>query len=113
MNIDSGIRELRARGFVFQTVADEAGDLCVIVGTYGWPGCYDRLHIWAEDEAVAARMVAGQRSGPDDVVWSHEDDAVGAIEALLDLPRPDEHGAPHLARRAPDGLWLPPSAARV
>jgi hypothetical protein len=113
MNIEQGIRELRGRGFVFQTVSDESGDLCVLVGTYGWPDCYDRLHIWAEDEAVAARMVPSPRHGTDDVVWSYEDGALGAIHALLDLPAPDRPGAPRLARRAQDGLWLPPSAARV
>ncbi|HEU5470115.1 MAG TPA: hypothetical protein VFV67_05630 [Actinophytocola sp.] len=77
------------------------------MGTFGWPDCYDRLHIWGEDEAVAARMVPGQRHGADDVVWAYEDDAVGAIRALLDLPPPDERGAPRLARRAPASLWLP------
>jgi hypothetical protein len=113
MNIEQGIRALRGRGFVFQTVADGSGDLCVLVGTYGWPDCYDRLHIWAEDEAVAARMVSGVRPGVDDVAWSYEDGALGAIQALLDLPAPDRPGAPRLAKRAGDGLWLPPSAARV
>ncbi|HET9143083.1 hypothetical protein [Actinophytocola sp.] len=113
MNIEQGIKELRGRGFVFQTVSDESGDLCVLVGTYGWPDCYDRLHIWGEDDAVAARMVPGFRPGSDDVLWSFEDGALGVIQALLDLPAPDQHGAPRLARRAPDGLWLPPSVARA
>lgn len=112
MNVDDGIRALLARGFRFQTVQDDDGDLTVLVGSYGWPCCYDRLHIWAENEAIAARVVPSARRG-DDVVWSYQDGAVATIQALLELPDPDEPGAPHLVRRAPSSLWLPPSTTRV
>jgi hypothetical protein len=88
MDVDEGIRALCARGFLFHAVRDE-------------------------DEAIAARAVPSRRHGADDVVWTYEDGAVPTIQALLDLPDPDEPGAPHRARRAPSGLWLPPSAIRV
>jgi hypothetical protein len=107
MNVDDGLRALAARGFWFQTVRDDDGEITVLVGSYGWPDCYDRVHIWGEDQAIAARLVPNQRGGTDDVVWSYEDRAVPTIQALLDLPDPDQPGAPHLAKQAPEGLWLP------
>ncbi len=113
MNVDEGIRALCARGFLFHAIRDENGGVRVLVGAYGWPDCYDRLHIWGEDEAIAARAVPSGRHGAEDVVWTYEDGALGAIKALLELPAPDEPGAPRLARRAPDGLWLPRSVMRV
>ena len=85
----------------------------MLVGAYGWPECYDRLHIWDEHEAVAARAVPSGRHGAEDVVWTYADRAAPTIEALLELPAPGERGAPKLARRAPDELWLPPSVMRV
>lgn len=45
--------------------------------------------------------------GADEVVWTYEGDALSTIQALLELPKPHEPGAPRLARRAPLGLWLP------
>jgi hypothetical protein len=113
MNVDEGIRELCARGFLFHAIRDEDGEVRVLVGAYGWPDCYDRLHIWDEQEAIAARAVPSGRHGAEDVVWSYEDGALSTIEALLDLPGPDDPAAPKLARRAPSGLWLPPSVMRV
>src|SRR2546423_11201960 len=107
MNVDEGIRALRTRGFLFHAIRDKDGEVCVLVGARGWPECYDRLHIWGEHEAIAARAVpAARHGGGDDVVWTYEDGAVSTIQALLELPDPDQPGAPKLARRAPDGLWL-------
>jgi hypothetical protein len=111
--VDDGIQALVERGFWFQGVYEESGDLTVLVGSFGWPDCYDRLHIWSEREAIAARCVASGRHGADDVVWTFQDDALATIRALLELPGPDDSAAPRLARRAPDDLWLPPSGARV
>ena len=113
MNVDEGITLLCARGFWFQAVHGESGEVAVLVGSYGWPECYDRLHLWSEDQAIAARSVPSGRPGADDVLWTYQDGALPTIQALLDLPKPDEPGAPRLARRPPSGLWLPPSATRV
>src|SRR5439155_19226431 len=106
------IKALCARGFWFQSVLDEDTEIVVLVGSRGWPGCYDRLHVWGEDEAIAARAVPGERHGADQVVWTYQDAAVPTIQALLELPDPDDPAAPRLARDAPSDLWLPPSASR-
>jgi hypothetical protein len=113
MDIDDGLRALLARGFRFRDLRDERDDVFVIVGSYGWPTCYDRLHIYSEDQAIAARAVPSARGDVDDVVWTYEDGALATIRALLELPAPDQPGAPGLARRAPFGLWLPPASPSV
>jgi hypothetical protein len=113
MNVDDSLRALRDHGFRFQIVRDDDGEVAVLVGWYGWPGCYDRVHIWAEDQAIAARVVPSEVSGADEVVWSCEGEALPTIQALLELPEPDEPGAPHLTRRPPAGLWLPELARGV
>jgi hypothetical protein len=111
MDVDEGIRALLDRGFRFQAVRDDEGDVTVLVGWYDWPSCHDRVHIWAEDQAIAARMVPSVRASADDVVWCYEDGAVPTMQALLELPGPHARGAPHLAKRPPAGLWLPSFAS--
>jgi hypothetical protein len=113
MDVDVGLRALLDRGFRFQTVRDDDGEVAVLVGSRGWTGCYDRVHIWGEDQAIAARVVPHQRSGADEVVWSYEDGAVPTIQALLELPDPDASDAPQLTKRPPAGLWLPSCTAGV
>ena len=49
------------RGFYFQAVPGEQGEIEVVVGSYGWHGYYDRIHVWGEDEAVAARELSDHR----------------------------------------------------
>ncbi|MCP2163864.1 hypothetical protein [Goodfellowiella coeruleoviolacea] len=105
--VDQGLRALIARGFRFQHLTDEDGYVTVIIGSYGWPECYDRIHIHGEGEAAAARALLASRPGVDEVVWTYQGDVVSTVRALLEIPRPHEPGAPHLARRAPLGLWLP------
>lgn len=112
MDVEEGLQALLDRGYRFLDLRDDDG-VYVIIGSYGWPDCYDRLHLWSEQEAIAARTVPSGRRGVDDVVWSYQDDAVATIVALLELPKPDEPGAPRLAKRAPTGLWLPPSTTGV
>lgn len=102
---DEGIRELIARGWRFQHLKDDAGNVMVLIGSYAWAAYYDRLHVFGADEAVAARALMDSRPGADEVVWSYQGDAVTAIKELLELPKPHEPGAPRLARRAPLGLW--------
>ncbi|MGI8308553.1 hypothetical protein [Saccharopolyspora hattusasensis] len=106
-SIDDGLRVLITRGFRFQHVKDDRGNVAVIVGSYAWGEFYDRIQITGETEAIAARAVMDSRCSADGVVWSHEGDTLSAITALLELPKPDEPGAPRLVRRAPSGLWLP------
>ena len=102
--LDDGLRALIARGFRFQHVTNEHGQLSVIVGSYGWPGFWDRIHILDEHAASAARMTADG----DTIVWGYDGDTLSTISALLELPAPDDRSAPKRSRRAPSGLWLPP-----
>lgn len=106
-SVDEGLRALMRRGFRFQHLKDVHGRVCVVVGSFGWPECYDRIQINDENDAIATRAVVDTAPSSDDVVWSYEGDALAAINALLEVPKPHERGAPRLTRRAPSGLWLP------
>jgi len=109
---DDALRALLVRGWRFQHVTDEEGHIGALVGTYGWPGCYDRLHVHSEDEAAAARVVMDTRPGTEEILWSYVGDATTAIRELLELPPPHQSNAPTRARRAPLGLWLPAGQPR-
>lgn len=104
---DNGLRALIERGWCFQHLRDDAGHVVVLIGSYGWPDYYDRIHVHGEGEAIAARAVMDPRPGHDEIVWSYQGDAATTVQELLALPKPHEPGAPRLARRAPIGLWLP------
>ncbi|MET1074850.1 MAG: hypothetical protein ABWY11_19535 [Umezawaea sp.] len=106
------LAELVNRGFFFQTVPDEKGEIAVVVGSYGWHGYFDRIHVWGEHEAIAARELTDHRPFSGNVVWSYEGSACDAAQALLDLPKPGEPGAPTVARTAPSRLWLPALSSR-
>jgi hypothetical protein len=105
------LRALVGRGYAFQHLRDQGGELIVIVGSYGWGTHCDRLHVWSEREAVAARELVDGRPWREGVVWSCEGSAADTTRALLELPPPGRPGAPNPARGAPSGLWLPPGVA--
>jgi hypothetical protein len=107
------LRMLVDRGFFFQALRDDEGEIEVVVGSFGWHGYFDRIHVWGEHEACAAREKGARHPAIGNVVWSHEGIAVDTALALLELPAPGEPGAPTVARTAPSGLWLPPGAARL
>lgn len=102
---DECLRALIACGWRFQHLCDDSGHVVVLIGSYGWPEYYDRLHVHGEGEAIAARALMDALPGPDEVVWSHQSDALTTVQELLALPKPHEPGAPRLARHAPVGLW--------
>lgn len=104
---DEAIRALLARGWRFQQLHDDDGNVVALVGSYGWPDYDDRLHVYGEDEAIAARVATVARSDADEIVWSYQGDATTAIQALLELPKPHDPNAPRHSHRAPLGLWLP------
>lgn len=105
------LRALVGRGYVFQHLRDRDGELLVIVGSYGWGTHCDRLHVWAEREAAAARELVDRRPWREGVVWSYQGSAADTARALLELPPPGGPGALGLTRGAPSGLWLPPGVA--
>ena len=106
-SFDDALRALVARGWRFQQLADAEGCVVVLVGTHGWPGYHDQLHVYGEDEATAARVVTDTRPGINEIVWSYQGDAITTIQELLELPPPHEPSTRWQARRAPLGLWLP------
>ncbi|SFW78013.1 hypothetical protein [Amycolatopsis australiensis] len=93
-SVEAGLRSLVARGFRFQHIADRQGELTIIVGTYGWPGCCDRIEIHGEHEASAVRTSA------ETVAWSQDGDTLSVIAALLELPPPAEPSFVDSAGRA-------------
>ena len=101
------LKALRERGFLFQPVLCEHGEITVLVGSYGYHGYYDRIHVWDEDEAVAAREKSDSRPFSGNVVWRYEGTAADCARALLELPKPGEPNAPTLAKRRPSSLWIP------
>lgn len=40
------------------------GHVVVLIGSYGWPEYYDRLHVHGEDEVIAARALVTQLAPP-------------------------------------------------
>lgn len=106
-NLDDGLRELITRGFGFQYLRDRRGEIASIIGSYGWPEFYDKIYIFDEFDAQAARVELGSRRGAEQIVWSYEGDAVCAVFALLDLPSPYDPGVLRLPKRRPTRLWLP------
>lgn len=104
---DDALRALIALGWRFQQLVDDEGYVVVLVGTYGWPGYYDQLHVYGEDEATAARALTDTQPGADEIVWSYQGDAITAANELLKLPPPQESNTRWRAHRAPLGLWLP------
>ncbi|MEV6823899.1 hypothetical protein [Amycolatopsis sp. NPDC051102] len=84
--VEEGLRTLVARGFRFQHIADDDGELTIIVGTYGWPRFCDRIEIHGELEASAART---RVEAAEEAVWGLHGDAVSVIAALLALPVPE------------------------
>ncbi|MCR6489174.1 hypothetical protein M8542_40760 [Amycolatopsis sp. OK19-0408] len=96
--LEEALHALMTRGFRFQHIADEHGELAIIVGTYGWPGFADRIEIHGEHEASAART----RTDPvEEPVWRRDGDTLSVIAALLALSPPRRDAGVSAARRGP------------
>jgi hypothetical protein len=106
-DVDEGLRKLVERGFRFHHLDNGEEGISVVIGWFGWPEFDDRIQINGENDAIAARAPTQATAETHDVVWSYHGDTLAAINALLELPRPDEPGAPRLTRSAPSGLWIP------
>lgn len=98
-----GLIELRqSGGWVFSPVV-VGGTLEVLAGCRVWlSGWSDAITIRSETDARAFRCnsIGG-------VVWKRESTLSGVLEALVELPVPDAHGAPHLVIGRSPTLWRP------
>jgi hypothetical protein len=98
---------LRDRGWRFVGIGhDEVAQ--VLIGTRTWFGGWtDHFYLRSDTECWAARTTDG-----DGLVWKHSGGLVEVASALLELPEPNQLGAPTLilardpSLRAP-GRWLP------
>jgi len=106
-DLDEGLRTLVMRGFRFHHLKTDDDRVSVVIGSFGWPEFDDRIQINDENDAIATRAATDVEANTNDVVWSYEGGTLATINALLELPKPHEPGAPRLAHRGPSGLWLP------
>jgi hypothetical protein len=98
---------LRDRGWQFVGIGDD--DIAqVLIGTRSWPGGWtDHFYLGSETDCWAART-----THDNGLVWKQSGGLVEVASALLDLPAPDQPGAPTLiltrdpSLQAP-GQWLP------
>jgi hypothetical protein len=81
----------------------EAGELEVLVGFRLWPDEWlDAIAIRDLSDAQAFRC------DPDGgEVWYREGGLVEVIDGLLELPAPDQPGAPRLVKSQTRRLWTP------
>jgi hypothetical protein len=62
-----GVGELKARGWHFQHLTDDTGNVVTVIGSYAWPEeYYDRLH--SQERADAIRGAIAEMSNPDRTV---------------------------------------------
>jgi hypothetical protein len=97
--------ELRNDGWRFQSVLI-AGDLELLAGARSWPdGWSDAIAIRDLTDAKAFRC------DPDGgEVWLREGGLVDVVDALIELPAPDQPSAPRLVRARAPQLWTPGNA---
>lgn len=97
------LTELRdAGGWIFHLVRVD-GELHLLVGTRMWPlGWSDAIAIRDVGDAKAFRC------DPDgDEVWTYEGGLADVIDAVMELPAPDDPKAPRLVKARGSELRLP------
>jgi hypothetical protein len=89
-------------GWFFQPVQVE-GTLELVTGSHRWPdGWSDALAIRGQGDAKAFRC-----DPTGGVVWQRESGLVEVLDGLLELPGPEEPGAPRLVKARAPTLWVP------
>jgi hypothetical protein len=96
--------DMRAAGWRFSLVSYES--VTQVKGLYVWHTTSlswgDMFQIRNINDAAAVRL-----NPMKEMVWKYEGDMAGAIDALLELPHPDEPNAPRLVIGTVRGLWTP------
>lgn len=95
--------ELRAAGWLFFRVRDDAGALTELRGVRVWPGGYaDALRLRYVTDATAVRC--DHEGG---VLWQRSGTLTDVADGLLGLPAPDRPGAPRLVTAIVPRRWTP------
>jgi hypothetical protein len=96
--------DLRHAGWRFSEVTHEG--ITNVKGVYVWFTSSlpwgDMIQIRNITDVAAVRLNARK-----EMVWKYTGDMVGAIDALLELPHPDDPHAPRLVIGTLQGLWTP------
>jgi hypothetical protein len=96
--------DMRAAGWRFSLVS--CAGITQVKGIYVWHTTSlpwgDLIQIRNINDAAAIRLTPLK-----EMVWKYEGDMAGAIDALLELPHPDQHNAPRLVIGTVRGLWTP------
>lgn len=96
--------DMRHAGWRFSLVSYEG--ITQVKGVYVWFTTSlpwgDMIQIRNINDAAAIRLNAMK-----EMVWKYEGDMTGAIDALLELPHPDQQNAPRLVIGTVRGLWTP------
>lgn len=95
-------------GWFFQPVRVQ-GTLELLAGARMWPdGWSEALAICGLGDARAFRC--DPHSG---IVWQREGSLIEVIDGLLELPAPDQPGAPRLVKATAPQLWTPTRHTRM
>jgi hypothetical protein len=95
--------ELRGGGGWFFRPVQVNGQLELLTGSRVWPlGWSDAMAIRDLGDTKAFRCDPAGGA-----VWKHEGGLVDVLDALLELPAPDEPKAPRLVRGKAPALWTP------
>ncbi len=87
---------MRNAGWQFRPLTDDHGRLDGIAGAWHWAAHTDALWIFDRHDTCAIRLLADTAAARGGVVWKQSGSLNDTIAALLELPAPDQPGAPNL-----------------
>lgn len=90
-HLQNGIGALKLLGYRFRYVDSATFDELVLLGSFAWPGHYDRILVSNSETAIALRTpqlkVTDVPDG-DDATWLRQGDAAEVVWALVELAPP-------------------------
>ncbi|MDQ3152980.1 MAG: hypothetical protein M3R63_15140 [Actinomycetota bacterium] len=93
---------IRDAGWRFLSIVAD-GQLDGLVGARHWPGHTDALWIYDRTDTLAVRLLADAPGARGGLIWRRSGALSDTAAALLELPAPDEEGAPSLMLARP---WI-------